>query len=111
MIEKFFYLLVLSLPFSFALNPKEGIDLSFVRVLIVLLFFFWLAKSLAQKELLIDKRPRFWLWIMFFIFGLEFLLFGPFLPKGLFEKASFFSLLLLYYFSPLLSPTKIKKGF
>ncbi len=110
MIEKFFYLLVLSLPFSFALNPKEGIDLSFVRVLIVLLFFFWLAKSLAQKELLIDKRPRFWLWIMF-LFWIGISSFWSLSPERTLRKSLFFFSFAPLYFSPLLSPTKIKKGF
>lgn len=65
--QKLFYLLLILIPFSFALNPTGGVDLSFIRILILIIFLLWLFDSLKNKNLVIDKRPRFWL-LVFFIF-------------------------------------------
>jgi len=95
MVEKFFYFLILFLPFTFGLNPQEGIDLSAVRIVIILLFLIWFIKSLAQKELLIDKRPRFWLWLLFLFWtGVSF--FWSLSPERTARKALFF-----FSFAPL----------
>jgi|WetSurMetagenome_2_1015567.scaffolds.fasta_scaffold86345_2 putative inorganic carbon (hco3(-)) transporter len=50
-------ILVLSLflPFQIALNPTQGVDLASVRVFILLLFFFWLAKGLKNKRIIIKN--------------------------------------------------------
>lgn len=52
----FFLFLCLYFPFQLALNPAEGIDLASGRVLIILLFFVWLADSLKNKRLIIKKN-------------------------------------------------------
>ncbi len=99
MIEKFFYFLILFFPFSFALNPWEEIDLSSVRVLIIPLFLLWLGKSLAQKKLLIDKRPRFWFGLMF-LFWIGLSLLWSFSPERTLRKIIFFfSFFPLYFVS------------
>jgi O-antigen ligase len=58
--EKFFPYLIFLLPFVFALNPAEKIDLSVIRILIPMLFLWWLATSFLSKNLLVDTRFRFW---------------------------------------------------
>ncbi len=65
----FSLLLLLSfyLPFQLALNPAPGIDLASIRVLVLILFFLWLAQGLKNKKLTI---PHDWLtvWIVLFLF-------------------------------------------
>ena len=62
---KLFFALVFLLPFTFALNPSDQIDLSFVRLFIIFIFFLWLAKLLIRKQLIIDFRFRFWALLIF----------------------------------------------
>ena len=65
----FSLLLLLSfyLPFQLALNPAPGIDLASIRVLVLFLFFLWLAQGLKNKKLTI---PHDWLtvWVVLFLF-------------------------------------------
>lgn len=66
---KFFFILSLAiLPFSFALNPTSSIDLPVVRVLFPLIFLIWLLVSLFNEKIIIDTRPRFWLFSFFLFF-------------------------------------------
>ena len=44
MFEVVFFLFYLTLPFSFALNPVEGIDLPIARLFMVLLFIWWFVR-------------------------------------------------------------------
>jgi O-antigen ligase len=48
-------LLTAYLPFQLALNPTAGVDLASIRVLILLIFFLWLAQSLKKKRLVIKS--------------------------------------------------------
>jgi O-antigen ligase len=48
-------LLALYLPFQMALNPTEGVDLASIRVFVLIIFAFWLAKSLKNRKLVIKK--------------------------------------------------------
>ncbi len=49
--EEALLFIVFFLPFGFALNPAEGIDLAANRVLMAAIFLVWLANSLARKKL------------------------------------------------------------
>jgi O-antigen ligase len=49
-------LLALYLPFQTALNPVEGIDLALIRVFVLAIFVFWLAKALKNRELIIKRN-------------------------------------------------------
>ncbi|KKT93289.1 MAG: hypothetical protein UW95_C0024G0002 [Parcubacteria group bacterium GW2011_GWC1_45_14] len=51
MSEKILFLFSLYLPFQIALNPSASVDLASVRVLIILLFLFWLSSGLLKKNL------------------------------------------------------------
>jgi O-antigen ligase len=60
-----FILIVLYLPFQLALNPATGVDLASIRVLIILLFAFWLAQGLKRKNIQIKNNLQTWLIISF----------------------------------------------
>lgn len=65
--------LLFLLPFSVALNPSATVDLAMIRVMVPFVFFLWGLDSLIKKQVLIDKRPRFWLFAGFlFLAGLSF---------------------------------------
>ena len=49
-LEKAFYILVFYIPFSVALNPLPGIDLSSLRVFILILFGVVLIKAIIQRK-------------------------------------------------------------
>ena len=54
--DKFLLIIILYLPFQLALNPMAGVDLASIRVLILLLFFVWLAQGLKKKNLQIKNN-------------------------------------------------------
>jgi len=66
-IKLIFIILIISLPFQFALNVGENIDLVTTRVFIPVIFLLWITKSLARKELRIPNVVETWL-IMLFLF-------------------------------------------
>ncbi len=47
-------LLAFLLPFQVALNPVSGVDLASSRLVVVLLFLFWMLKSLKEKKIIIS---------------------------------------------------------
>lgn len=55
------FILIISIPFNFALNINADFDLAMIRVLIPVIFLFWLIKSLMNKKIILDQRWRFWL--------------------------------------------------
>lgn len=66
---KFFLFLCLYIPFQLALNPMEGIDLASGRVLIIILFLFWLANGLKNKKVIIKNSLQTWLIAAFLLFS------------------------------------------
>jgi O-antigen ligase len=56
MVLKMFYFLCLLLPFQIALNPTETVDLASVRIIIIILFFMWLAKGLKNRKVFIKNN-------------------------------------------------------
>ncbi len=52
----FLWLLALYLPFQVALNPGQGVDLASIRIFILALFLLWLAQSLKNKKIFINKN-------------------------------------------------------
>lgn len=66
---KFFLFLCLYLPFQLALNPMEGVDLASGRVLIIILFLFWLADGLKNKKLIIKSSLQTWFIAAFLLFS------------------------------------------
>ncbi|PID99704.1 MAG: hypothetical protein CSA81_14895, partial [Acidobacteria bacterium] len=64
---KLFLLLVLFLPFNFALNFSASIDLPLVRLAVVAVFAAYLFWALKEKKFFLDNRLRFWLLILFLL--------------------------------------------
>jgi O-antigen ligase len=48
---QFLLVVILYLPFQLAINPWAGVDLASIRVLILILFFWWLARGLKNKRI------------------------------------------------------------
>lgn len=46
------------LPFQLALNPTGGVDLASIRILILLIFFLWLAQGLKNKKIVISYNKQ-----------------------------------------------------
>jgi len=63
--RSFLLFLIFLLPFQFALNPQEGIDLSIARMLIVLAFFIWLVYALLRKKISIINNFISWALVAF----------------------------------------------
>jgi O-antigen ligase len=58
------------LPFQFALNPTQGIDLSIARLFIVLAFLVWLLGGLIKRTVKISHNYITWGLLIFLSFGL-----------------------------------------
>ncbi len=61
MIRFLFLATILLLPFQFALNIGEDIDLVTTRVLVPLLFFLWLVRGLARRKIFVFNGAETWL--------------------------------------------------
>ena len=60
-----FLFLLFYLSWSLAISPAQGIDLSSVRLLIIIIFFLWLGQGLAKKKIYIGKNCQTFLIIIF----------------------------------------------
>ncbi len=90
-------LIIFLLPFFPALSPTKDIDLNILKLLIPLVFIFWLTKSLFIKKILLDHRPRFWLLLIFlFITILSYIWTST--PINALHKILFFLSILPIYF-------------
>lgn len=68
MLEKFYLFLVFYLPFQIALNPSPSVDLASIRLLLVIIFCFWLIKSLLEKKLFLPfGRTAFFVYLFVFL--------------------------------------------
>jgi len=56
MLNRLLIILAFYLPFQLALNPSAGVDLASIRVLIILLFFLWLAECLRRRQIIIANN-------------------------------------------------------
>ncbi|KKR21826.1 MAG: O-antigen polymerase [Candidatus Moranbacteria bacterium GW2011_GWA2_39_41] len=65
-----FLLILLYLPFQLALNPVSGVDLASIRVLILALFFVWLAQGLKKKSIQLNNNLQTWLVASFLFLNL-----------------------------------------
>jgi len=68
MLQKLILFFCLFLPFQFALSPATGIDLASIRIFVLILFFWWIFKSLYKKNLRISLD-----WQTLFVFSFLFL--------------------------------------
>jgi len=58
---------IIFLPFQFALNPAEDVDLAIGRIIGIIIIVLWCANSLAKKTLLFPNQLSFWFGTTFFI--------------------------------------------
>lgn len=68
--EKLLIFLMLYLPFQLALNPSAGVDLASIRILILAIFFLWLAQGLKNRNIFIKKNLQTGLIIAFLFINL-----------------------------------------
>jgi hypothetical protein len=54
MVTSLLYWFYLLLPFSFAINPTETIDLPVARVAIVVIFWIWLLQVMIKRSIFIS---------------------------------------------------------
>ena len=85
------------LTFSFALSPTPTVDLNILKLFIPSLFIIWLIKSLFQKKIIIDNRPRFWLLITFLTVTFLSIIWSP-AQTPAFRKLLFFVSTIPLYF-------------
>jgi O-antigen ligase len=97
MTKYFFIGLILLLPFQFALNAGENIDLVTTRILAPAIFLLWLARGLSRKEIWLPDKTETWL--IFSFIGLSFLslVFGRDWEMGIRKIIYFLTLLPLYF--------------
>lgn len=89
--------LIFFLPLQFALNISENVDLSLIRILIVILFLLWVAKSLAQKNFFIPNRPQTWLILIFTALSLLSVFFSIDESRSATRELFFLSILPVYF--------------
>lgn len=68
-VEKLLAALIVVLPLQFALNAGSNVDLVFTRVLAPLIFFLWLARGLAAKQIRVANSAITWLLLLFLFFS------------------------------------------
>jgi len=97
MIEYLFLGLVFILPFQFALNIGDNIDLVITRVLVPAVFFLWLVRSLAQKKVRVANQAQTWLLLSFLFLSLVSLWGGLDWTKGVRKILYLFSIVPVYF--------------
>lgn len=97
MIEYLFLGLILILPFQFALNIGENIDLVITRVLVPAIFFLWLIRGLARKKIWIANRTQTWLILSFLFLALISLWSGVDWTRGIRKILYLFSVVPIYF--------------
>lgn len=84
-------------PFQFALNVAPGFDVAVLRVIIILLFVFVVAKSLADKKMIVPADQQSILLIAFFVVNIFSLFFANNLAFGI-RKVLFLASIFPLYF-------------
>ncbi len=85
------------LPFQLALNPAPGIDLASIRVLIIMVFLLWVARSLKHRNLFIPAIPLTGLLVVFLFFHLGSLLVAQNQEWAMRKILFLFSIVPLYF--------------
>lgn len=74
MLARLLQIFFFTLPFQFALNPVNGVDLHLSRVFVAVIFFVWLSQSLDRRALWLPKSIPVILALSFlFVAGVSFL--------------------------------------
>ncbi len=97
MFEKALFIFSLYLPLQLAISPSASIDLASVRVIILLLFLFWLSFGLLKKKVVFPVSPAS-LFLYSFLFFATFSLFFAENPSWGIRKLLFLLLIFPIYF-------------
>ncbi|MDD3487045.1 MAG: O-antigen ligase family protein [Candidatus Moranbacteria bacterium] len=95
--EYFLLIMILSLPLQFALNIGDGFDLVTTRVLVPLLFLFWLARGLARKKIEIPDKVEPWLVAVFLFLSALSLFLGRDASAGFRKLVYFLSIFPIFF--------------
>ncbi len=93
----FFLALIIILPFQFALNIGDSLDLEITRILVPLIFFLWLIGSLARKKIWVPNRVETWLLISFLFFLIVSVFLEDEPEKGFRALLYFFTIIPLFW--------------
>lgn len=108
MLYKLFLFFCFFLPFQVALNPAEGIDLASVRVFILTLFFFCLAKSLKDKKIQVPFNLQTGLIFSFLFLAVLSFFVAQNNEWSIRKLAYLFSIFPVYFVATYLAKNKIK---
>jgi len=97
MTNYFFLIIVVFLPFQFALNISDNVDLVTTRILVPVLFLLWLVKSMAQKKIWIPNRAEMWLIASFLFLSALSLFLGRDASAGFRKLFYFFSIFPVFF--------------
>ena len=107
--ENIFIFTLYFLPFQFALNIGDNIDLVVTRVLVPALFLSWLLRGLAKKNIWVSQRAETLLVASFLFLCLLSLVFGQDAGMGLRKALFLFSIFPIFFVgADLLRKEKIK---
>jgi hypothetical protein len=93
----FLVFLAAYLPLQIALNPGEGVDLASIRILILALFFIWLAEGFRKRKIMIKGGLQTGLIISFLFICLASLLTAQNSDWGLRKLLFIFSIFPVYF--------------
>src|SRR4030043_561919 len=97
MMKYLFLGVILLLPFQFALNVGDNVDLVTTRILIPVVFFLWLLNGLAKRKIWVADRAETWL-VLSFLFLSAFSLWGGLnAGKGVRKILYLFSIFPIYF--------------
>ena len=97
MVEYLFLAIAIFLPFQFALNVGENIDLVTTRILVPAVFLMWLLRGFSRKKVWISDKAETWLILSFLFFSLISLWAGFGWAKGMRKMLYLLSLTPVYF--------------
>ncbi|MDD5397172.1 MAG: O-antigen ligase family protein [Candidatus Moranbacteria bacterium] len=107
----FLLLFCVLLPFQFALNPLQNFDLAVVRVVIPLMFFWWLFLAIRRKETILQNNKISYLFLTFLTLATLSLFFSHNIFWSLRKLLFLFSIVPVYFvvLSALKTPSRRRK--
>lgn len=97
MIKYLFLAIITLLPFQFALNVGENIDLTTIRIVIPIVFLIWLVQGMTRKKIWIPNRIETWFLLTFLFLSAISLFSGLDFSKGIRKVLYLFSIFLIYF--------------
>ncbi|MFZ2299518.1 MAG: O-antigen ligase family protein [Candidatus Moraniibacteriota bacterium] len=110
MLETLLALFIFLLPFQFALQPAEGVDLAIARVLAVGIFLLWGMRSLAEKRLVLPRPLPLFFFTAFLLWTSASFLWADSSPWALRKSVFLLSFLPLFLvFSGLFRESRVRE--